>query len=118
MQHKDDDDEDDITASNLCTTCTGFPIRASLRAAATPAISRLYLHVPATWPDISRVRYPKLLAAHRGRILFAAYVPFAGDFNCDSVAGNYPLDYFVYAAGAAVAHAAAALLHRRRNHRR
>uniref|UniRef100_A0A0D9VAH7 DUF1618 domain-containing protein n=1 Tax=Leersia perrieri TaxID=77586 RepID=A0A0D9VAH7_9ORYZ len=94
--HNDDDGEDDITASNLCTTCTGIPIRASLRVAATPAISRLYLHVPATWPDEPHVRYPTVLAAHRGRILFNAFVPFAGNRN--NMAGYYPLDYFVYTA--------------------
>uniref|UniRef100_A0A0E0FDK1 DUF1618 domain-containing protein n=1 Tax=Oryza meridionalis TaxID=40149 RepID=A0A0E0FDK1_9ORYZ len=91
-------EEEDVTASKVGRTCTGFPVRASLRVADPPAVSRLYLHCPPHWPaaDLPEVRYPDVIAAHRGCILFVAAVPFEEpEFNVD---GHYPLDYFVYSA--------------------
>uniref|UniRef100_A0A0D3HW81 DUF1618 domain-containing protein n=1 Tax=Oryza barthii TaxID=65489 RepID=A0A0D3HW81_9ORYZ len=90
-------EEEDITASKVGRTCTGFPVRASLRVADPPAVSRLYLHCPPQWPaDLPEVRYPDVIAAHRGCILFVAAVPFEEPgFNVD---GHYPLDYFIYSA--------------------
>uniref|UniRef100_A0A0E0MP55 DUF1618 domain-containing protein n=1 Tax=Oryza punctata TaxID=4537 RepID=A0A0E0MP55_ORYPU len=47
----DDDDVDDVTASEIAYTCSGHPIRVSLRVAEPPAVSRLYVH-RLGWPRV------------------------------------------------------------------
>uniref|UniRef100_A0A0D9VCA8 DUF1618 domain-containing protein n=1 Tax=Leersia perrieri TaxID=77586 RepID=A0A0D9VCA8_9ORYZ len=99
--------EDDVTASEMAYTCSGY----SLRVAEPPAVSRLYIHRHG-WPeDIDDLKsdevYAEVVTAHRGSILFKTTVPFVDADFC--IPGAFPEDYFVSAA----AHASAPLLHRR-----
>uniref|UniRef100_A0A0E0MNN8 DUF1618 domain-containing protein n=1 Tax=Oryza punctata TaxID=4537 RepID=A0A0E0MNN8_ORYPU len=92
--------DDDVTASEIALTCSGRRIRVSLRVADPPAVSRLYSHrLDQPWPDAYSLRLPRVVAAHRGSILFWARVPFEDDEFV--VPGYFPVDYFVYTAGAA-----------------
>nr|BAT21124.1 hypothetical protein [Oryza sativa Indica Group] len=96
----DDDDvvggDDDPTASEVAYTCSGHPIRVSLRVADPPAVSRLYVHRPG-WPRVYDLGDAEAIAAHRGSILLSARVPFA---DLGTVApGQFPVDYYVYTAG-------------------
>uniref|UniRef100_A0A0E0JBU9 DUF1618 domain-containing protein n=1 Tax=Oryza nivara TaxID=4536 RepID=A0A0E0JBU9_ORYNI len=87
--------DDDPTASEIAYTCSGHPIRVSLRVADPPAVSRLYVHRPG-WPRVYDLGDAEVIAAHRGSILLSARVPFA---DLDTIApGQFPLDYFVYTA--------------------
>ncbi|BAF30184.1 Os12g0589400 [Oryza sativa Japonica Group] len=96
----DDDDvvggDDDPTSSEVAYTCSGHPIRVSLRVADPPAVSRLYVHRPG-WPRVYDLGDAEAIAAHRGSILLSARVPFA---DLGTVApGQFPVDYYVYTAG-------------------
>uniref|UniRef100_A0A0E0RJE4 DUF1618 domain-containing protein n=1 Tax=Oryza rufipogon TaxID=4529 RepID=A0A0E0RJE4_ORYRU len=99
----DDDDgvvggDDDPTASEVTYTCSGHPIRVSLRVADPPAVSRLYVHRGPGWPRVYDLGDAEAIAAHRGSILLSARVPFA---DLGTVApGQFPVDYFVYTAAA------------------
>jgi hypothetical protein len=87
----------DSTASAPSSTCTGRPIRASLRvaaAAAFPAVSRLHLHWPARLEFSGCLPEPRLIAAHDHAILFMAIVPLEG---CSDT-HVFPIDLFVYSA--------------------
>ena len=55
----------DATTSALAHECVGRPIRASLRIADPPAVSRLYVH----WTSIPAID-------HHDSILFRVSVPF------------------------------------------
>ncbi|CAD6255606.1 unnamed protein product [Miscanthus lutarioriparius] len=85
--------EDDATASALAHDCAGRPVRASLRIADPPAVSRLYLHLTGR-PGIS-FREPTAIAAHRNSILFRLTVPFE-DPTWWHDSYSFPIDYFVY----------------------
>nr|ABA99758.1 expressed protein [Oryza sativa Japonica Group] len=97
-----DDDDDDVTASESAHTCSGRRIRASLRVADPPAVSRLHLHrLDGPWPDAYDLHHAEVLAAHNGAILFRTGVPFS---DPGFVApGHFPVDYFVYTAGGGAA---------------
>ncbi|XP_021317519.1 uncharacterized protein LOC8076351 isoform X1 [Sorghum bicolor] len=82
--------EDDATASALAHDCVGRPIRASLRIADPPAVSRLYLH----WKGRPAIDFAEP-AAHRNSILFRMRVPFEDPMWWSSI-GSFPVDYFVY----------------------
>uniref|UniRef100_A0A0E0BU51 DUF1618 domain-containing protein n=1 Tax=Oryza glumipatula TaxID=40148 RepID=A0A0E0BU51_9ORYZ len=100
----DVDADDDVTASEIALTCSGRRVRASLRVADPPAVSRLRIHrldADQPWPDAYILRHAQVVAAHRGSILFWARVPFADDEFV--VPGYFPVDYFVYTAGGAAA---------------
>uniref|UniRef100_A0A0D3HVS1 DUF1618 domain-containing protein n=1 Tax=Oryza barthii TaxID=65489 RepID=A0A0D3HVS1_9ORYZ len=100
----DVDADDDVTASKIALTCSGRRVRASLRVADPPAVSRLRIHrldADQPWPDAYILRHAQVVAAHRGSILFWARVPFADDEFV--VPGYFPVDYFVYTAGGAAA---------------
>ncbi|CAM0149541.1 unnamed protein product [Urochloa decumbens] len=85
----------DATASSLAVDCAGRQIRASLRIADPPAVSRLYLHRPDT-PQIDGVfSGPAAIAAHRNSILFRMTVPFE-DSTWWGETRYFPLDYLVY----------------------
>uniref|UniRef100_A0A0E0GMN0 DUF1618 domain-containing protein n=1 Tax=Oryza nivara TaxID=4536 RepID=A0A0E0GMN0_ORYNI len=95
----DVDAADDVTASEIALTCSGRRVRASLCVADPPAVSRLRIHrLDQPWPDAYILRHAQVVAAHRGSILFWARVPFADDEFV--VPGYFPVDYFVYTAGA------------------
>uniref|UniRef100_A0A0E0RIU0 DUF1618 domain-containing protein n=1 Tax=Oryza rufipogon TaxID=4529 RepID=A0A0E0RIU0_ORYRU len=95
----DVDAADVVTASEIALTCSGRRVRASLRVADPPAVSRLRIHrLDQPWPDAYILRHAQVVAAHRGSILFWARVPFADDEFV--VPGYFPVDYFVYTAGA------------------
>ncbi|CAO2143403.1 unnamed protein product [Urochloa humidicola] len=85
----------DATASATSSDCIGRPVSASLRIAASPAVSRLYLHWPGR-PSIQGMRQPDVIAAHSRSILFKVYVPFS-DPHCHRPC-FFPVDYFVYSA--------------------
>uniref|UniRef100_A0A0E0FDJ9 DUF1618 domain-containing protein n=1 Tax=Oryza meridionalis TaxID=40149 RepID=A0A0E0FDJ9_9ORYZ len=87
----------DVTASEVAYTCSGRRVRASLRVADPPAVSRLYIHrLDGPWPDAHDLDHAEVLAAHNGAILFRTGVPFS---DPDFVApGHFPVDYFVYTA--------------------
>ncbi|CAO1940499.1 unnamed protein product [Urochloa humidicola] len=85
----------DATASSLTEDCAGRQVRASLRIAAPPAVSRLYLHRPGT-PQIDGVYSgPAAIAAHRNSILCRMTVPFE-DSTWWGETRYFPLDYLVY----------------------
>uniref|UniRef100_A0A0E0RJE0 DUF1618 domain-containing protein n=1 Tax=Oryza rufipogon TaxID=4529 RepID=A0A0E0RJE0_ORYRU len=91
--------DDDVTASEIAHTCSGRRIRASLRVADPPAVSRLHVHrLDGPWPaDAYDLHHAEVLAAHNGAILFRTGVPFS---DPGFVApGRFPVDYFVYTAG-------------------
>ncbi|KAL6654512.1 hypothetical protein ACP70R_007977 [Stipagrostis hirtigluma subsp. patula] len=91
------DVEWDATSSATAHDCVGRPIRASLRVAGAPAVSRLHLHWP-TRPEYVGMVEPAVIAVHRHSILFQAKVPFDEDpTTCDEVV-SFPRDYFVYSA--------------------
>uniref|UniRef100_A0A0E0B0J3 DUF1618 domain-containing protein n=1 Tax=Oryza glumipatula TaxID=40148 RepID=A0A0E0B0J3_9ORYZ len=89
--------DDDPTASEVAYTCSGHPIRVSLRVADPPAVSRLYVHRGPGWPRVYDMGDAEAIAAHRGSILLSARVPFA-DLGTVTP-GQFPVDYFVYTAG-------------------
>ncbi|GJN05176.1 hypothetical protein PR202_ga22784 [Eleusine coracana subsp. coracana] len=77
--------------------CVGRPIRASLRPAAPPAVSRLHLHWTGR-PAIKRtMAEPTVIGAHRHAILFELTVPFDDPETWRHYhAASFPIDYFVY----------------------
>ncbi|PWZ11969.1 hypothetical protein Zm00014a_015427 [Zea mays] len=84
----------DATTSALAHECVGRPIRASLRIADPPAVSRLYVHWTSI-PAIDCMKEPVVIAAHHNSILFRVSVPF--DDPCFwSRMIYFPDDYFVY----------------------
>ncbi|KAM0882470.1 hypothetical protein ACQ4PT_032284 [Festuca glaucescens] len=84
----------DKTLSEISFTCTGKPIRVSLRVAEPPGVSRLYLHCPEGFrPELRELNEPSVVAAHGDSILFTVFVPLE---NCFPY--YYPVDYFVYMA--------------------
>lgn len=93
---RDAEDEEDVTASMTSRTCTNRPIRASLRVADAPAVSRLYLHWPSS-QEYPRLPEPYVIAAHRHSILFKARVPLENQLACND-SFFFPLDFFVYSA--------------------
>lgn len=86
--------EGDATASSLAEDCAGRQVRASLRIAGPPAVSRLYLHW-AGRPKIRGFAEPAAIAAHRNSILFRMSVPFE-DSTCWIDIPSFPVDYLVY----------------------
>ncbi|RCV39722.1 hypothetical protein SETIT_8G246200v2 [Setaria italica] len=86
--------EGDATASSLTEDCAGRPVRASLRIAGPPAVSRLYLHW-AWRPQIRGFAEPAAIAAHRNSILFRMSVPFE-DSTCWIDISSSPLDYLLF----------------------
>ncbi|CAL5032577.1 unnamed protein product [Urochloa decumbens] len=93
--------ERDATASATSHDCVGRPVRASLRVAAAPAVSRLHLHLPdREWveeiPLAEPMEEPSVIAAHRNSILFKVVVPFKDSEWTDPFL--FPVDYFVYSA--------------------
>ncbi|XP_034569616.1 uncharacterized protein [Setaria viridis] len=94
---RDVEDEADGTASEISYTCTDRPIRASLRLADSPAVSRLYLDWPSRPEFGGRLREPSVIAAHNHSILFRAIVPLEDPMSCKDT-GNFPIDMFVYSA--------------------
>ncbi|CAL5012123.1 unnamed protein product [Urochloa decumbens] len=93
---RDAEDGGDGTASELCYTCTDRPIRASIRVADPPAVSRLRLH----WPGRREFRglvEPHVIAAHDHAILFEATVPLEDPMCCGKTY-SFPVDHFVYSA--------------------
>ncbi|WVZ78201.1 hypothetical protein U9M48_025950 [Paspalum notatum var. saurae] len=84
----------DATTSEIAHECVGRPIRASLRIADPPAVSRLYLHWSGR-PEIDRCSEPVVIAAHRSSILFRLAVPFEDPMHWDRTFW-FPHDYFVY----------------------
>ncbi|RLM69744.1 uncharacterized protein C2845_PM17G15020 [Panicum miliaceum] len=97
---RDADARGDGTASATSYTCTGGPIRASLRVAAAavfPAVSRLHLHWPDRLDFRGRLSEPWLIAAHAHSILFRATVPLGDPVPCNYT-HVFPDDLFVYSA--------------------
>ncbi|XP_022685322.1 uncharacterized protein LOC101754436 [Setaria italica] len=94
---RDVEDEADGTASEISYTCTDRPIRASIRVADSPAVSRLYLDWPSRPEFGCRLREPRVIAAHNHSILFRAIVPLEDPMCCKDT-GNFPVDLFVYSA--------------------
>nr|TKW02678.1 hypothetical protein SEVIR_8G255900v2 [Setaria viridis] len=90
---RDVEDEADGTASEISYTCTNRPIRASLRVADSPAVSRLYLDWPSRPEFGGRLREPHVIAAHNHSILFRAIDP----MSCKDTY-RFPVDLFVYSA--------------------
>ncbi|KAL6653524.1 hypothetical protein ACP70R_008448 [Stipagrostis hirtigluma subsp. patula] len=86
----------DGTATATSHDCVGRPIRASLRVAGAPAVSRLHLHWP-TRPEHDGMAEPTVIAAHRHAILFEAVVPFDEE-EMSGYVYRFPHDYFVYSA--------------------
>ncbi|KAL6639348.1 hypothetical protein ACP70R_023078 [Stipagrostis hirtigluma subsp. patula] len=89
--------EGDATLSTTTRDCIDRPIRASLRLADAPAVSRLYLHCSGRRgvQSIAGMAEPAVIAAHRNSILFQADVPFK-DPALWKYASCFPVDYFVY----------------------
>ncbi|XP_002450039.2 uncharacterized protein LOC8076349 [Sorghum bicolor] len=85
--------KDDATASALAQDCAARPVRASLRIADPPAVSRLYLHLTGR-PAIS-FQEPTAIAAHRNSILFRLTAPFEDPMWWHD-RFSFPIDYFVY----------------------
>ncbi|CAM0149539.1 unnamed protein product [Urochloa decumbens] len=95
--------EGDATTSATSHDCVGRQIRASLRVAAAPAVSRLHLHLPdREWvgeiPLVEPMEEPSVIAAHCNSILFKVVVPFKDSEWSDPLL--FPVDYFVYSAAA------------------
>ncbi|CAL4985850.1 unnamed protein product [Urochloa decumbens] len=93
--------EGDATTSATSHDCVGRQIRASLRVAAAPAVSRLHLHLPdREWveeiPLVEPMEEPSVIAAHCNSILFKVVVPFKDSEWSDPLL--FPVDYFVYSA--------------------
>ncbi|CAN6299378.1 unnamed protein product [Urochloa humidicola] len=89
------------TTSAISHDCVGRPVRASLRVAGAPAVSRLHLHLPGReWveeiPLAEPMEEPSVIAAHRNSILFKVVVPFKDSEWTDPFL--FPVDYFVYSA--------------------
>ncbi|CAN6382146.1 unnamed protein product [Urochloa humidicola] len=93
----------DSTASSLAEDCAGRQVRASLRIADAPAVSRLFLHRPGT-PQIDDglISDPAAIAAHRNSILFRMSVPFV-DHTWWLDTTSFPVDYFVYSSSSSPA---------------
>ncbi|KAL6639248.1 hypothetical protein ACP70R_022978 [Stipagrostis hirtigluma subsp. patula] len=87
----------DATLSTTTSDCVGRPIRASVRVADAPAVSRLYLHCSGRRgiQSIAGLVEPAVIAAHRNSILFQASVPFKDPASW-KYASCFPIDYFVY----------------------
>jgi hypothetical protein len=68
-------------------------VRASLRIADPPTVSRLYLH----WKGRPAIDFaePATIAAHRNSILFRMRVPFEDPLWWSSIC-TFPVDYFIY----------------------
>ncbi|RCV39726.1 hypothetical protein SETIT_8G246500v2 [Setaria italica] len=94
---RDVEDEADGTASEISYTCTDRPIRASIRVADSPAVSRLYLDWPSRAEFEGRLREPCVIAADNHSILFTAIVPLEDPMCCKDTA-SFPVDMFVYSA--------------------
>ncbi|KAG2564230.1 uncharacterized protein LOC120645290 [Panicum virgatum] len=91
--------DNDATTSATSHDCVGRPVRASLRVAASPAVSRLHLHLPDRDEGIGYLEdmeEPAVVAAHRNSILFEVVVPFKDSYWTDPFL--FPIDYFVYSA--------------------
>lgn len=91
----EDHQDCDGTVSQISYTCTGRPIRVSVRAADPPAVSRLHLHWPGR-PEFSCMKEPLVVAAHAHSILFKMTVPLEGRSCCYRF--TFPYDLFVYSA--------------------
>ncbi|CAO2180011.1 unnamed protein product [Urochloa humidicola] len=85
----------DATASSLAEDCAGRQVRASLRIAGPPAVSRLYLHRPDTPHIDGLIAEPVAIAAHRNSILFRMAVPFE-DPTWWPDTTSFPVEYLVY----------------------
>ncbi|CAO2045078.1 unnamed protein product [Urochloa humidicola] len=92
--------DSDVTTSATSHDCVGRPIRASLRVAGSPAVSRLHLHhLLDDTEEISLMEpmeEPSVIAADRNAILFKVAVPFKDSEWTDPLL--FPVDYFVYSA--------------------
>ncbi|CAL4982503.1 unnamed protein product [Urochloa decumbens] len=85
----------DATTSSLAVDCAGRQIRASLRIADPPAVSRVYLHRPDTPQIDGLISDPAAIAAHRNSILFRMSVPFSDPtWWLDTT--SFPVEYLVY----------------------
>ncbi|XP_062183085.1 uncharacterized protein LOC133887158 [Phragmites australis] len=93
---RDAEDEGDGTTSVTSYTCVGRPIRSSLRVADSPAVSRLYLHLPGS-PEPPGMEEPSVIAAHRHSILFKVVAPLEHPWWCNDTF-RFPFDLFVYSA--------------------
>lgn len=68
----------DAMTSATSHDCVGWPVRASLRVAAAPAVSHLHLHLPDRDEGVQYLEdmeEPAVVAAHRNSILFVVVVP-------------------------------------------